>query len=39
MEVTAYEKEASVRPNGVDESRIREQFDQYDRLCFKQGAS
>jgi hypothetical protein len=37
MEVAACEKEALVRPNGVGELRIREQFDRYDPLCFKQG--
>jgi hypothetical protein len=35
MEMAVYEKEASVRPNGVGDLRIREQFDRNDRLCFK----
>jgi hypothetical protein len=39
MEAAACEKEASVRPNGVGELRIRERFDQYDPLYFKQGLS
>jgi hypothetical protein len=36
MEVADYEKDVSVRPNGVGELRIRERFDRYDGLCFKQ---
>jgi hypothetical protein len=38
-EVVGYEKEASVRPNGVGELRIRERYNRYDRFCFKHGPS
>jgi hypothetical protein len=39
MKVAAYEKEASFRPNGVGELRIRKWFDRHDRICFKQDRS
>jgi hypothetical protein len=39
MEMAAYEKEASVRPNGVGELHISDRFDRYDWPCFEHGRS